>query len=317
MTGPIDRARALLSSAPSIVVIGHERPDGDSIGSMLALAMALQARGQQAVAVAGGGIPSRFGFLPGAAAALKQLPDQDALLVAVDSAEVDRLSVKAPGQVALNIDHHPTNSQYAQINLVVPGAAATTQVLYELSSELELPLNPDVASNLLAGLITDTIGFRTPSVTGEVFRVAAALVELGADLSTIYRRALIDRSFTALRYWGSGLAALERNGELAWASLRMQDRKQVGYPGEDDADLIELLGTIRDANVTLIFVEQSDGRVKVSWRAHSGVDVAEIATGFGGGGHKLASGAIVEGQLAEVVERVIRATQLAMEAAAA
>lgn len=313
MSQPVDQARRLLAEAERIAVIGHQRPDGDSIGSMLGLTAALLARGQQAVAVAGGGIPGRFRFLPGADQVVRQSPGESHLLVAVDSAEADRLSVEPNGEVAINFDHHPTNGRYAQIDLVYPEAASTTEVLFRLAPELELPLDAEVATCLLTGLLTDTIGFRTPSVTAGVLRVAADLVELGADLSVLYRRSLIERSFVALRYWGAGLATLQRQGELAWASLRLEDRKQIGYPGEDDADLIEQLGTIREANVTLIFVEQKDGKVKVSWRAHRGVDVAELAVAFGGGGHHLAAGAVVEGSLSEVTERVINATQSAME----
>lgn len=313
----VERARELLGSAERIAVVGHERPDGDSIGSMLGLTLALQARGQHAVAVAGGGVPSRFAFLPGADQTLDRFPEGEHLVVAVDSADGDRLSAKAPGQIAMNIDHHPTNTEYATINLVFPTAAATTQVLYQLASELELPVNQPVAASLLAGLITDTNGFRTPSVTPEVLGVAAALIEHGADLSTLYQRVLAEHSFIALRYWGAGLSTLELEGQLAWASLRLEDRKRIGYPGEDDADLVEMLGTIREAKVALIFVEQRDGRVKVSWRARQGVDVSAVAAGFGGGGHQLAAGAVVQGDLEQVIQQVVSATQLAMEGDAA
>lgn len=313
MRAQIERARELLGAADNIVVLGHERPDGDSVGSMLGLTLALRQRGQTAVAVSSSGIPSRFGFLPGAGEVLEEIPAGEHLVVAVDSADAERLSAAQPGKVAVNFDHHPTNTKYAEVNLVYPEAAATTQVLYELAPELELPLDRGVASNLLAGLITDTLGFRTPSVSAQVLGVAARLIELGADLSEIYQQVLTEHSFVALRYWGAGLSTLQRQGELAWASLRLEDRRAVGYPGDDDADLVEMLGTIREAVVSVIFVEQPAGRVKVSWRARERVDVAELASQFGGGGHHLASGATVEGGLQEVIERVVSATQRALE----
>lgn len=316
MSLPIERARGVLAGAASVVVLGHQRPDGDSVGSMLGLMLALRERGQQAVAVSSSGIPARFEFLPGAGEVLRELPGGEHLLVALDSADAERLSAEVKGQVAINIDHHPTNTEYAELNLVVPDAAATTQILFNLSEQLELPISSAVASCYLAGLITDTNGFRTPSVNAAALRVAAELIELGADLSTLYQRALIEHSFVALRYWGAGLTSLQRQGKLAWANLSLEDRREVGYPGDDDADLVEMLATIREASVSLIFVELGDERVKVSWRAREGVNVAEVASGFGGGGHHLAAGATVDGRLAEVIERVVSATQLALERAA-
>lgn len=313
MTPPIDRARRRLAQADSVVVLGHERPDGDSVGSMLALTLALRQRGQTAVAVSASGVPGRFNFLPGAREVLEVVPDGDHLLVAVDSADAELLSAAVSGPVAINFDHHPTNTRYAEVNLVYPEAASTTQVLYDLSAELDLPINPEVASCLLTGLITDSLGFRTPSVTPAVLYTAADLTERGADLSSIYQQALIEHSFVALRYWGAGLSELQRKDGLVWASLRLEERKRIGYPGDDDADLVELLNTIREAGVSLIFVEQGDGRVKVSWRARESVDVSQLAVAFGGGGHHLAAGATVEGELERVIEEVVGATQRALE----
>ncbi len=316
MSLPIERARQVLAEADSVVVLGHQRPDGDSVGSMLGLTQSLRERGQTALAVSASGIPSRFGFLPGADEVLGELPAGEHLLVAVDTADADRLSAAVENPPAINIDHHPTNTNYAELNLVVPDAASTTQILCDLSEDLELPISTAVATSYLTGLITDTNGFRTPSVNGAVLQLAAKLMGLGAELSTLYQLALVERSFVALRYWGAGLATLQRQGKLAWASLSLDDRRAVGYPGDDDADLVELLGTIREANVSLIFIEMEDDRVKVSWRAREGANVAEIAAGFGGGGHHLAAGAMVDGRLAEVIERVVSATQRAMESAA-
>lgn len=316
MSLPIDRARGMLAEAASVVVLGHLRPDGDSVGSMLGLTLALRERGQAAVAASSSGIPGRFEFLPGAGEVLRELPQGEHLVVAVDTADAERLSVEAPGKVDINIDHHPTNTGFAEMNLVVPDAAATTQILFNLSDELELPVSSSVAACYLTGLITDTNGFRTPSVTPAVLRVAAELVELGGDVSTLYQRALIEHSFVALRYWGAGLSTLQRQGELTWASLSLEDRRAVGYPGDDDADLVEMLTTIRESNVSVIFVELSNDRVKVSWRARQGVNVAEVASKFGGGGHHLAAGATVDGRLAEVIEQVVSATRLTLESAA-
>jgi phosphoesterase RecJ-like protein len=140
-------------------------------------------------------------------------------------------------------------------------------------------------------------------------RLAADLMEQGADLSELYRLALVTRSFEAARFWGTGLSTLEREGRMVWASLTQAERKAVGYSGRDDADLVTVLASIEGADIAMIFVEQPDNHVKVSWRAQPGFDVSQIALQFGGGGHPPASGADIAGELAEVQASVLAATR--------
>ncbi len=172
-----------------------------------------------------------------------------------------------------------------------------------------------MATNLLAGIVTDTIGFRTASTTPRVLQVAADLMTRGAALTEVYDRALNQHSLAALRYWSHGLARLEARGGLVWCALTLEDRRAAEYRGNDDADLINLLGTIDDARVALILVEQSDGRTKVSWRCREGFSVARVAEQFGGGGHDLAAGAMISGDRAQVEQAVLAATLAALEAA--
>ncbi|HSR48469.1 MAG TPA: bifunctional oligoribonuclease/PAP phosphatase NrnA [Anaerolineales bacterium] len=316
MEPDLDRARALLERASRIAVVSHERPDGDAVGSLLGLTLALQRRGQTAVAVLGGGLPARYRFLPGADGVVSSLPSDAELIVAVDCAEWRRSGLTADDlrrPVGLNVDHHPTNTNFAQVNLVDPQAASTTQILFTASAALGLPVDQTIATNYLAGLVTDTIGFRTPNVTPEVLRVAASLEAQASALAVVYERLLNQRSYAAARYWGAGLSRLERHGNLIWTRLTLEDRVGSGYNGSDDADLVNLLGTIEGAEVCLVFIEQSRSEVKVSWRSSNGLDVARLAQGFGGGGHEPAAGATVSGPLEEVVARVVEATRAAME----
>ncbi len=163
---------------------------------------------------------------------------------------------------------------------------------------------------MLTGLITDTLGFRTLNMNPKAFRQAADLMEKGAYIPDLYYRALISRSFKAAQYWGKGLATLERDGQMVWAELRLKDRKAVEYHGNDDADLINILSSIKKSPVAIIFVELPKGMVKVSWRARGKKwDVAEVASEFGGGGHRAAAGATIEGLLEEIKDRVLRATR--------
>jgi len=310
--GEITQAQALLDRANTIVIVAHERPDGDAVGSLNAVAICLENAGKRVTAVLADGVPGRFLFLPGAERVQQTIPTECDLLIAVDCSAVERTGYdleSLPRRVDLNIDHHPTNNHFGVINFVEPHAAATAEILFDLSSPLGLQIDTDVATNLLTGLVTDTIGFRTSNVTPKVLRVAAQLIELGAPLAEVYERSLNQRSFVAARYWGRGLSRLEREDGLLWASLTLDDKKSVGYPGRDDADLINLLSTIESAEVALIFVEQSRGKVKVSWRSRSGLNVARLASAFGGGGHEQAAGAIVAGELEEVRAKVLSATR--------
>lgn len=316
MKPEIVELRELIDGATRVAVIAHERPDGDAVGSLIALTLSLRTAGKQVASILADGVPNRFRFLPGSEAVQRTFPTDCDLLIAVDCSEPERTGLKTedlPRSIDVNIDHHPTNTHFGAINIVDPQAAATAEILFDLADPLGLEIDPLVATNLLAGLVTDTIGFRTTNVTPKVLQVAARLIEYGASLAEIYERSLNRRSFVAARYWGRGLSRLEKEDGLVWTSLTLEDRQQVGYTGKDDADLINLLSTIDGAEVTVIFIEQPDGGVKVSWRSRAGLNIAPLATAFGGGGHHQAAGAMVSGDLEQVRERVISATRAIFE----
>jgi phosphoesterase RecJ-like protein len=216
--------------------------------------------------------------------------------------------------VDLNIDHHITNTRFGALNLVDPAAVSTTAVLAENFSALGLSFAPAVIDALLNGMITDTLGFRTSNMTPKAMRIAADLMDKGADLPALYERALLRRSFTAMRYWGAGLSTLQREDGLVWATLSLADRKATGYPGNDDAELVSNVSMIEGAAITVLFIEQADKQVKISWRSQGGHDVAHLAAQFGGGGHVAAAGALLTGSLADVQARVLQATRATLHA---
>ena len=314
-----DRAQVseTLAGLAEVVVLTHERPDGDAVGSLLALSLCLQRQGKRVVPVVGGGIPARYASLPGAGLVASQLPASPHRVITVDCADLERCSPRIPDDrrpPLLNIDHHPTNTRFADLNLVDPASAATAEVIYDLVVHCSLPLDGDIATNLLAGIVTDTIGFRTENVTAALLRKTADLVEHGGRLQEIYERLLTQRTLAAARYWGAGLARLKGEGPIVWTRLTLADRQLAGYPENDDADLVNFLGTVDTASVALLFVEQPGGKVKVSWRSRAGVDVSRMAMRFGGGGHEPAAGATLEGDLDQVEAAVLQATRQALEA---
>jgi phosphoesterase RecJ-like protein len=307
----IEEARQIIRDSDRILVVSHVRPDGDAVGSVLGLGLALLAVGKDVQMVLEDGVPKSFRHLTGNDRVIQNAIHPYDCSIVVDCSDLVRTGKVFEDNTLpdINIDHHNTNLYFALINLVDSSATATTEILSDLLSSWNLPLPIPVAEALLTGIITDTLGFRVPSMSPKTLRIAANLFEIGADLPTLYTKALLTRSYRAARFWGTGLSALEIEDRLVWTRLTMADREYANYPGKDDADLINILQTIEDADIFLIFVEQSNDKVKVSWRARKGFDVSKIAVQFGGGGHKPAAGAEIQGNIDDVIDEVLNATR--------
>ena len=313
MTRDIEAAAELIETSTEVAIIAHERPDGDAVGSLLAFTLALVNTNKPVTPVLYDGLPARFRFLPGSALVEKSVPTTADLIISVDCSDKERLGLDIDARIDINIDHHPTNTKYAKLNFVHPNASATAEILYDLLPRFGFRITSEIATNLLTGLVTDTIGFSTDNVTPQVLSISAELMSLGAPLAEIYDYALTRRTFDSMRYWGCGLNQLERKDGVVWATLSLADREKVAYPGNDDADLVNLLSAIEETQISIIFVEQSGGKVKVSWRSKPGINVAALASEFGGGGHEQAAGAMIEGGLDEVRSRVLKAALACQE----
>jgi phosphoesterase RecJ-like protein len=308
----IEQARLQLKKAARVMICSHIRPDGDAIGSVLGLGLALQNAGKYVQMVLADGVPSALRFLPGSELIVNNPEEGFDLVIAVDSGNIDRVGHILDGidKIHLNIDHHPDNTRFAEINLVDPQAAATAQILAGLLEEWGYEITPVIASDLLSGMITDTIGFKTENMHPEVLRVAADLFEKGADLPKLYHNAVTSKTYEAARYMGAGLSQLSRQNGIVWTVLTLENRKIANYPGRDDADLVNILSAIDSADVALIFIEQDAKTVKVSWRTRSmEIDVSQVAHQFGGGGHRAAAGAMILGSLQDVQTEVVTTTQ--------
>ena len=301
----------LLSRAERILIISHIRPDGDAVGSLLGLGLMLEELGKEINLVLEDGVPIVFQHLTGADRVMREAVGVYDLVIVVDSSDIERIGsvLDEYGEPDVNIDHHPTNTHFASLNLVRDNAVATVEIIYDLALALSLPINLPIAEALLTGLLTDSLGFRTSNSSARTLRIAAELMDRGANLQVLYRKAMLEKSFEAIRYWGQGLSRIQLEDRLIWTSLTLEDRKIADYTGRDDADLVNVLSRIKETDVCVVFVEQSDGTVKVSWRSQPGFDVASIATQFGGGGHKPAAGAEIKGDLERVEKEVLEATR--------
>jgi len=302
---------ALLSQAHSVVVVSHIRPDGDAIGSLLGMGLALLHAGKKVQMVLQDGLPGKYSFLPGSGLVQQAIEAPFDTLIVVDCSDLERTGVILQGQNPpdLVIDHHKTNLAFGSLNYVEPQVVATAAILAEKLPVWGLEVNKEVAACLLTGILGDTIGFRTTNMSPNALRIAADLMEKGADLPTIYQKTLLSRSIAELRYWGQGLINIRYEDGLLWTTLTLDDRIKAAYPENDDADLINLLSSAADFLVVVLFIEQADGRVKVSWRSAEGIDVSQVAFEFGGGGHAAAAGADIDGSLDKVVELVLTKTK--------
>jgi phosphoesterase RecJ-like protein len=306
--------KQLLHDASKVLVVSHIRPDGDAVGSLLGMGLALKDQGKEVQMVLSDGVPSVFRHLPGTDLVRHHAHSEYDFSITLDCSDILRTGESLQGrQPDLNIDHHVTNLNFAKVNFVMPEAVATSAILAEFMESWGLVITEDIAKVLLSGIVSDTIGFRTPNVTPHTMRLAADLMEHGPNLSDLYTRALIRRSFEAAHYWGYGLLNLKREGRLVWAALSLKNREDAGYPGKDDADLINVISNLDGVDISVLFVEQSQGKVKVSWRGQPGYDVAQLALSFGGGGHPAAAGAELEGLISDVEEKVLTATKSVLE----
>ena len=305
---------SLLSQYSKPLILSHTRPDGDAIGSVIGLYLALQKKGKKPQMVIIDGVPKKFNFLHGTDQINRSIKGDFDLVITVDCADKKRVAYPSElPDIQLNIDHHITNEFFAESNLVIPEQPATAAILAEYLPIWGFDIDENIANALLMGMVTDTIGFRTSNVTPEFLRLAADLMKRGADLSTVYQEALTSQTIPASIIWGNALSRIKNEGNLAWTTITLEDRVNASYQGNDDADLTNHLSSLENIDIQVLFNEGKDGKVKVSWRSNAKYDVSQLATQFGGGGHPPAAGAEIEGNLETVVPLVIGETKFFMK----
>ncbi|MEK7700902.1 MAG: bifunctional oligoribonuclease/PAP phosphatase NrnA [candidate division NC10 bacterium] len=304
-----DRGRALM--------LGHVHPDADVLGTLLALGLALEARGWSVTYGGPHPAPAMLDFLPGVERyrRLDTLDGAFDVAVLTDCPNPQRTEglieqARRASKVVLNIDHHPDNRRYADVNWIDLTAAATGEMVYELLVALEVPLAPAIATNLFTAVHTDTGSFRYSNVTPRTFRTAAALVTAGAEPAAVSQALYERRAPDALRWLGEALGRIEVSdeGRLAWLALPSDAVPETFVESEELVNYPRSIGTVRVA----CLLRERGGQVKVSLRGKGDVDVQRIAARFGGGGHRNAAGCTVDGPLAEAIRAVVAAVRQAL-----
>ena len=295
-------------------VLSHVRPDGDALGSQLALGLSLKRLGKDVRIWNEEGMLEKYSFLPSANLLTKPPADPEDVDVAIalDTAIQNRLGTALPAvrsaKVWINIDHHPSNPGYGDLVYINPKAPATGQILFELIRSEKLPIDAAIAENLYVAISTDTGSFQYPNTTARTFEMAAELVRAGVDVGRVSqltyenyprRRAELLRDLL-------GTMRFEANDRVASFSLSLATAKKLGVLPEDNEGLIDHLRAIHGIIVAVFFEELADGKVRVSMRSkNEKVNVCAICEKFGGGGHVLAAGARIPGTLAEVEKKVL------------
>ena len=310
----LEQVSQLVRAAQLPLLACHVAPDGDALGSLTALAYALRQLGQSSIAACPDAISPSFHYIPNIGMVVRDVSEPFDLVVALDCSDQGRLGhfrdlPQFQAAPLVNIDHHVTNIGFGDVNLVDPGASSTAEVLLTLLEHLGVTLDETLATCLLVGMVTDTRGFRTNNVTPLTLETALRLMKAGASLPYVTRHGLDSRPLVAVRLWGAALAHLRSQQGVTWTSIPLQLRRGIGYHGDGDAGLVSFLLTAEGTDVSVVFVEQGDGRIDVGMRAAPGFDVAQLALRFGGGGHALAAGFRAPGPLDGLEKRVLDAVQ--------
>lgn len=304
----------VVRGADSLALACHHHPDGDALGSMLAMQLLCEANGKASVASwpSPWVVAPHYEFLPGLDRCIppSEFPTEPEVLITFDLGRVERLGDLAPaaaraGQVVV-LDHHPDNQRFGTHNLVDESAAATAVLVRQLAAELGWSLTRDVALNLYVGLVTDTGRFRYPNTTPEVFHLAEELAEHDLPIARITRELFEKHRFQYVQLLSMALARTELDTDhgfvVAW--LTQQDLEDFDVTFDETEGFIDHVRACQEAEVACVLRESPGEGLRVSLRSTGSNDVAELAAHFGGGGHTFMAGFASDLPIAEVVEAI-------------
>lgn len=297
-----------LDKAKKILLVVHKKPDGDTLGSACALGGYLKKLGTDFKIFSASPMPTDFEFLPfaGYVTGEKNAWSEELdLLIILDSSnlkyagvdeEISQLNHKP---FLINIDHHASNSLFGDLNIVKTDAASTTEIIYSFFRDLHIPLDADVATCLLNGMMTDTMTFHNAATTASVIEASSRLLAHGAKFRDISRHIFFNKNLAVLKLWGKALANLSADNpwNIAVTFITQDDLNEAGLEENESTGLANFLNTL-DARAVMVLTEQSDGTLKGSLRTtRENVDVMSLAKFFGGGGHKKAAGFTIKGKI--------------------
>jgi len=306
----LEKIIRLVETNDRFLITSHQRPDGDSIGSQLALAEGLRSLGKNADIVNADPYPKNFQFLPGVERIRidsKVADDYQALFI-LECNSFERSGISDLNQfVSVNIDHHPKNDHFGNLNWVDPKASAVAMLIYRLLRELNVSITSEIAINLYVAILTDTGSFQFSNTNADTFEVARELAAAGADPGQIAQSVMMSQSESKVRLLARLLATLDLDPSrrIAWIFMDQDMLKKTGASAEDTEGVVNYPLSIETVLLCAFFREEGRHSFRVSLRSKDGLDVGSVAEWFGGGGHRNAAGLSLEGPFEEVRDRVL------------
>lgn len=301
----------LINNADRILIISHKRPDGDSIGSQAGLAAALHDAGKQVSVYNADPVPEMFRFLKASSYIENEFKEAEYdLVIFLDCADIDRPGkiMKEIGSliddtVTVNIDHHVSNTGFAAYNHVETEASSTSEIVYRLLKMLGYSISEDSATALLCGLITDTGFFKFNNVNHNTLSMASDIMSMGGDLFSISMHAYMERPIEKMHLLSRVFDRIKINNNIALSYIKETDFTELDAKSEYTDGLVNEILYIRNITGSILCIEDGPG-VRISFRSKDGIDMNELASHYGGGGHINAAGAYVKDGLMHVLERL-------------
>lgn len=324
-------------AANKVILVSHRDPDGDTFGSATALAEYLLQLKKDFKIYCSTPVPPKLRFLPNpvftselsvfddetqkerlytpGSSHLPALLTGGNLAILLDCGDIKQAGFrdmedarkKITGKI-INIDHHATNAGYGDLNLIMPGAASTTEIIFHFFKHNNIRVNHNMATSLLTGIITDTGNLFYPSASESTFKTAGELLRAGANWNAIQNWTAKDKSLNLLKLWGVALGRLKtmEETEIAYTYLALKDMKEFGVSEMETDGIANFLNQIDGAKISLFLKETAGGKIKGSLRAtRDDVDVSVIAKKLGGGGHKKAAGFMIDGTVQDALDKII------------
>lgn len=318
---PLSQIAKELKKAKSAIITAHIDPDGDAIGSSLAMAGILSKLNIASFVYAQDGIPKTYHFLPGIERIKNKVPPNlhFDLAITLDSSDLsrvgDKIDLKTLANKIINIDHHPDNDMYGAVNFV-SASSSTAELIFELAQYLHIKLDLNIAECLYVAMITDTGNFRYENTRHSTFLMAADLVATGLSIHDICTHIYDTKSIAAVKINSLALSNLEfsKNFKVAWTMVTQEMMKRVNAQSEDLVGIVDQIRSIEGVEVAILFREDQ-GKIKINLRSKQNVNVSEIAGCFGGGGHFKAAGIALDGPIEKARDKVVLETLKFVEAA--
>ena len=305
-----------IQKAERIMLIPHQDPDGDALGSVSAFAYLLKRMNKSFTLFCSTPVVDKVTTLPHI---FKIETDHSVwgkhdfdLVIILDTGDIKRSGIgehlkKLNDAVIINIDHHPTNTQFGNLNLVVPQASSTSEIIYFFLKHNNLPIDKNIAVSLLTGLITDTDNFSNGATNQNSLKIASELMHRGANFNMIKSWFLKNKSITTLKLWGVALSRLTKHEvhDFVHTHIRRSDLEETQASEEETDGIANFLNNVGEGSAAILLKETADGKIKASLRTtKENFDVGALAKALGGGGHKKASGFTMDGTVESVLVRI-------------